>query len=272
MDKVRRSTGLQVAISGLIILLLFGGSYWIVTRDTSDERLKKINLDGSDSEIVSTDPQKTASLFIQANGTMGNIEDDITIDTLSDNSALFKNIDRRMNSLAEVEKALVPGSPIINENERKHIESYTRALNYPVLYKVENIKAGKPKNQRNIQVRSKTGTSTYNALELEVSFESTRTMFMAPSDTSYDGTHTQVDNKEEFVVTVVLAKSGELWFVYDVIDSEYLVNERFSTWSGISNSTIDFEKDESVGSIQIPGIEVIDPTSVDDFEKENKND
>lgn len=271
MERVRSNTGLQVAIAGLIMLLLFVGSYWIVT-STSNEPLEKIDLDGTDSEIVSTNPQQTAALFIQANGTMGDIEKDITIESLSDNSAVFTNIDRRMNTLSEVEKALVPGSPIINENERKHIENFTRALNYPVLYKVENIKVGKPKNERDIQVRSKEGTSTYNALDLNVSFESIRSVFMAPNDTSYDGTHTQVDNKENFDVTIVLAKSGELWFVYDVLDSEYLVNERFSTWSGISNSIIDFEKDESVGYIQIPGIEPIDSTPLNNFEEEGKDD
>ena len=261
MDKIREDTRLQLVIAVILVSVLLAGSYWIVNRDSNKEKLSKVPLDGSISDIISSDPVETAASFIKANGTMGNIEKDITFETLKNGTAIFENIDRRMIALSKVESAVVPGSPIINGSERKHIEIHSRNLIYPILYEVKNIKAGKPKNSREISVADSQGKATYQAVDIEVSFDSVMTTFTRAGDTSYDGTNTQTENKDQFDVTVTLAQSGDLWFVYDIENSEYLLNERFATWKGIGPSTVKFSENKDVGYMQIPGIIPIEEDS-----------
>lgn len=266
MDRIKNNNILVVILSILIVVLLFGGSYYFVTRDYSKEKTKTIKIDGSNSSIVGTDPQEVAVKFIKRNGTMGSL-DDVTVESLKSNQAVFNNNKRRHEALDELEKAVVPGSIITLRDVRKHIETYSRNLTFPVMYSVENIKGSKPRNERKVSIRNDEISGNFEGVDILVQFDSIKTIFTAPTDTSYNGTHTRYDNKENLEVIVTLVKSGDLWFVYELGDSEYNINDRFATWRGIGPSTIDPNKSVEIDTIKIPGIKSVEEV----IEEEGRN-
>lgn len=242
---------IQIVFSSAVIISLLAIAYILVVKEPKVNMVEMNDLKLS-SEIASTDPMVTASNFIFANGTMGNVETDITQDKIKTNEAIFENEGRRLIALSKVKDALIPGSPLISGDEESHAKVFTRELNYPYIYKVDNVKVSEPGEVSMLKVFSEVGPSEYDSVELIVSFDSTRIHYLRAGDSSYDGTHTEISNVESFSdLKVTLAKSGDLWFVYDIEDAEVIVNERFATWSGVGSPTTDYSKDEETGEIKI---------------------
>lgn len=258
MDKIRESFKLQL-LAAIALLAISVGVVVLIFNDKPTEKLDNVILDGSLSEIVSTDARQTAAKLIIANGTMGSLEE-ITPDSLNDGSATDANVNRRFTAINLVENGVVPGSPLVSGSEKKFIETYTRGLDEPAIYEIENVKAGKPMNERMITVTSKDLVADYHAVDVEISFESIKTVFTRSRDGSYDGTNYQIENRENYVVKVTVIQSGDLWFGYDIENSEYGLNERMSTWKGIAKSTINYENNKEVGYIIVPGITPVDET------------
>lgn len=246
---------IQVILAGILSLSLMAGAYFLVTYKPT-VKMNEVEDLGLTSDLASTDPRETTSRVIRVNGTMGNIEKDITQDSMKTHEATYQNGNRRLVSLARVKKVIVPGSPLINGKEESNAKSYADTLMSPYLYEVSNIKVSEPSNPGKLVVYSETGPVEYESIEVLASFDSKKTSYDCARDTSYDGTHTQIDNIESYEnIKVVLVKSGELWFIYDIEDSEYIINERFATWSGISTPTVNFDKDEEVGIFRVKGID-----------------
>ena len=210
------------------------------------------------SEIVSTDPMETAARFIKANGTMGDVETDIVQDKMKTNEALYENGARRQIALHQIKEAVIPGGPIISGYEESHIKIHTRDLDTPYIYSISNIEVSEPSEPEKIQIFAPDGQKEYESVKVNVLFDSTRISYSYMRDTSYDGTHTQISNTESFAVEVILVNSGDLWFVYDIPDSEYLLNERFATWDGISDSTINYDNDKVTGEFKLEGVPTYD--------------
>lgn len=255
MKKTIKENFINILISGAIVLLLVVSAVLIVNYKPKPT-MKEIKVIETDSKIVSDDPQTTASLFTKANGTMGSLSE-ATTESLKTGELVFNNGERRKSAFIEVSKAIVPGSPLITDLELKNIERHINNIDVAVIFLAENIKVGKPANERRLSVSSEEeGLNEYDAVDVLVSFDSIKTTFMSAKDSSFDGTYTQVDNRETFnEVKITLVRSGELWFVYDIEDAEYLLNERFATWSGIGPITTNFENNETVGTIKVPGVE-----------------
>lgn len=237
----------QFALAGLAVGLIVFGSIYIANYNSEDIREEIVELE-TDSSIVTSDAQKTASLVVQANGTIGNLEL-VSEENIREFDTTRDNIKVRMDALEKVSKALIPGSPLLSGREESNIKEYSNSSEYPILFKTENVKSGKPTNKRKITSFSESGPTSYDGVDVKVQFDSIMMSFTSPRDTSYDGTYTRIDNKETYDVTVTLAKSGDLWFVYDIENSENGLAQRFATWSGNSNSYSDNEKDEIVGEI-----------------------
>lgn len=226
---------------------------------TNDDSKDMVEIDvTTTSEIVSTDPMETAARFIKANGTMGDVETDIIQDKMKTKEAVYENGARRQIALHQIKEAVIPGGPIISGNEESYIKIHTRNLDVPYIYSVSNIEVSEPSEPEKIQIFSPDGKKEYESVKVNVQFDSTRINYSHARDTSYDGTHTQISNTESFDVEVILVKSGDLWFVYDVPDSEYLLNERFSTWDGISDSTVNYDNDKVTGEFKLEGVPTYD--------------
>lgn len=244
---------LQVIIAILLSVALLGVAVFIITYEPKKKQ-KDVEI-STNSEIVTTDPVKTASLYIAANGTMGELSE-VNEETLATKEATNNNAHIRMTALAKVREATIPGSILITGKEENNIKQFINSLDNPRLYAIENVKATDSYNERKISIYSEIGPTEYEAVDVDVSFDSIIIMFTAPSDTSYDGTYTKIENRETYEVTATLVKSGDLWFMYDIKDSEHLLNERFATWSGVGSLTFDLENNEETGQIKISGIEL----------------
>lgn len=246
-----RKINVQVIIAIVLSITLLAGAVFIVNYKPNKKK-SKVNY-ATDSEIVTTDPVKTATLYIKANGTMGDVKD-VNVETLKTFEAMYQNKSRRINALDKVREATIPGSPLITGQEEDNIKVFINSFDDPRLYNIENIEASDYYNERKLAVYSEAGPIEYNAVDVDVAFDSIVTYFTAPSDTSYDGTFTQMENRETFDTTVTLVQSGDLWFMYDILNSEYDLNERFATWSGVGSPYINYEESEYVGEIKIPGV------------------
>lgn len=237
----------QIIISIVLVILLILGAYFIVMRKPINNKNQIDNI-STNSNIVSTDPKVSAAKFIEANGAMGSVEIDITQDSMKTNEATYMNGTRRLTSLAKVEQAVVPGNKLIIGNERDNLKRFVGNLDYPFLYKIDNISVSEPSNPAKLTVYSESNAIEYQSVKVFVDFESTRIHYTCPKDVTYAGIHTQFSNTEKFKdIEVILVQSGELWFVYDIVNSEQLINERFATWSGAGVSTIDYDKNKETG-------------------------
>lgn len=241
-------------IAGLMSTTIAVGAYFIVAYepDVSVSEVENVDIH---SDLVSTDPRETAANFIAANGTMGNVENDITQEKMTTNEATYENSHRRLLALSRVEDAIIPGSPILNGREKDYIYTHVNDLDSPYLYSVENVKISEPSQQDTLTVFTEDGPVDYETTKVLARFDSTRIHYTRPNDTSYDGTHTEISNTESFETYVILVKSGDLWLVYDVENSEELLNERFATWSGISNSSVNHSLNEETGEFFVEGVE-----------------
>lgn len=240
-------TRYQVLIAILATVGIFSVAVFIAEFNSEEVRVDVPNL-SSDSSIVTADASKTASLFIEANGTIGDLEL-VSSENIRDFDSIRDNINIRTRALEKVKEAIVPGSPLINGREENNIKEFSNNTEYPTLFKVSNVRVGKENNERTLTSYSEVGPTSYEGVDVNVEFESTMMTFTSPRDTTYDGTYERVDNKEHFDVKVTLAKSGDLWFVYDIENSESELSQRFATWSGNSKSHSDNSKDEIIGEI-----------------------
>jgi len=254
---------IQIIISSVIVITLLALAYFIVVYEPP---LKMMEIDNIDinSDILSTNPSETAYKFIKANGTMGNVEKDITQETMKTNEAIFENAHRRQIALSKVKDAIIPGSPLIDGKEEGHIKIFASDLDAPYIYEISNMRVSEPSKLERLTVYSEVGPTEYDSTEVFVSFDSTRITYNSAKDTSYDGTHVQISNTENYEeIKVTLVQIGELWFVYDVENAENLINERFATWSGIHPSNIDYSKNIETGEFKVEGIEPVQKEDID---------
>lgn len=250
-----KATLKQIIISSILALTLLAGAYMIVIYEPSVKMSKVVDVN-INSSIVSANPSETAYKFIKANGTMGNIEKDITQDKMKTNEAVFENPHRRLLALSKVKDAVISGSPLIKGDEEGHIKVFTRDLDSPYIYLIDNIEASEPSKPQRLTVFSEVGPTDYNSVDVFVSFDSTRINYVSAKDTSYDGTNIQKSNTERFEkLKVTLVQVADVWLVYDIEDAEQLLNERFATWSGTTPSTIDYSRNIETGTFKIEGIE-----------------
>lgn len=243
----------KLIIAGLLAVGMLAGAYFIVIYEPEPEMTAIENVDIY-SELVSTDPMQSAANFITANGTMGSIENDITQEKMKTNEATYENSHRRLLALSRVTNAVIPGSPLITGREEDNISKFTMDLDSPVLYKVDNVVVSEPSEPQMLTIFSETGPIEYDSVDVTVTFDSTRIHYSRVHDVTYDGTHTQLSIKESFETKVTLVQVDELWFIYDIENAEELLNERFATWSGSTNSNIDYTLMEETGEFILEGI------------------
>lgn len=225
----------QVVLSIIMVIVLLGGSFIIVKYRPSPNK-NKVNIELS-SELVSTDAKVSAANFITAAGTMGDV-DRLTIDVIEEEGYGDK-IDRRLAALVKVEDAMVPGSPLVDGNEKRVNKNFANEQIYPTFFAIKNVKASEPVNVGKITSFDDSGNVEYDAVEVYIGFDSVMTTFEIPQDGSGDGSIKKVEKSDNFDnVKVTLVKSGELWFIYDVEESETLLNVRLSTWSGLGVNTV----------------------------------
>lgn len=244
----------RIIVAGLLSVSLLAGAYFLVVYEPK-EKLTEISEVDIYSSLVSEDPKQSAANFITANGTMGNVEDDITQAKMSTNEAVYDNSQRRLVALYRLTDAVIPGGIIIDGREKDNVATHTMDLDSPYIYSVDNVEIGEPSNPEKLTVFTEDGQTDYDSVKVKAVFDSTIIHYTRAHDTSYDGTHTQISNTEKFEVEVVLVKSGDLWFIYDVTQSEEMLNERFASWSGISKSSVDHSLDKKTGEFVLEGVE-----------------
>lgn len=247
---VSKDSIIKMVISVAMLLTIVAGIYYFIFRE-SVETKEEIVIEAN-SEVLSTDPKKTAANYIAANGNMGDIEEDLSEDKIITGEHLRDNGKRRLNALDKVSPATIPGSNLITGRERNKSIKFTDDSTFPLLYKVDNIYVSEPLNERNVTVSSEVGPVEYEAVDVLVSFDSIRYLLICPTDVSYDGTHELIENKETFSeIKTTLVRSGDFWFMYEIENSEELLNERFATWQGVSNISVDETKDKVVKEIKV---------------------
>lgn len=195
----------------------------------------------SNSDLVSTNPSTTAGNFIQANGTMGNLKEV--------NEEFFKtfqsetNADKRLKAYNLAKEAIIIDSPLLSSRTEQNISSYM--TEFPEYYEIRDLKVSEPINQSKFKILHDGGEVEYDSVEVLVDFTSAKNTLYWPTDVSGESVITQKEAIDEFKnVKVTLVKSGELWFVYDVEDSEHKLNVRMSTWQGRGKDNFSIEQKE----------------------------
>lgn len=269
MDYKSKEGVFQIAIAITLTVAVILGAVFIVIGNKEDKK-DDIKPNILSSDIVSTDPRESTVNFITYNGTIGDTST-ITSETIPvDGFGL--NRDRRLEALDIVESSIVPGSPLINGRERQNIFNMTDDDCFPSFFEIRNLKVGEPSKVGKITVYDDSGNVEYDYVDIYVDFDSYKISYIWPLDASGDGSVSKVEGYDTFTdVKVTLVKSGDLWFIYDVEDSENLLNVRFATWSGIAKNNIDVEE-EVVERIVPAGVDtsnVVDPNEeVEDSENE----
>lgn len=257
MVKLAKKETIQKVVAAGVTLSLAIGAYFVITYEKPMVMDEVIPF--STGQLVnSTDIKATAANFISVNGTMGDMED-ITKDTLWDLSLLRNNTTNRLEAYRAAKRAMEPNSPLIRENTERHIQRHTQDLDFPYVYRVENVKVGNIIEEKRIKIESPNGLIDYDSVRVPISFDSIVTRVTCPMDTSYEGIHTIIENRDSIETEMVLVKSGDIWVVYDIINAEALANSRFATWSGIRNYTSNFENDVEVGQIIVDIEDDVEP-------------
>lgn len=239
---MNKSNVIKMIIAALMLASVMGIALFIVNYEkTTDKESVDLNLS---SDIVSTDPKVSAANFITQNGTIGNLSevDQAYFDRKFTSET---NADRRMASFEKVRDAIVPDSPIITGREEDAIKNQT--VDFPVFYEVRDLKVSEPSNVKPLVIHhNQIGPVEYESVDVYVDFTSAENTFYWPTDASEDNKSiiTQMEAVDHFEdVKVTLVKSGDLWFIYDVEDIEYLLNVRMSTWSGRGNNDMSTEQE-----------------------------
>lgn len=207
-----------------------------------DEEISEENWElNLNSDIVSTNPKKSAANFIMQNGTIGDLTNLKKEDIVHLNFPASSDMRRSSFDLAK--PAIIPGSPLIDGNEEETIAN--DLAQFPVYYSIENLKVDEPAPIYKLPLNHNgIGLVEHDAVKVNVSFDSIQTTFYWPTDFGSDGIITKevaLDSFEEISVTMV--NSGGKWFIYDVEDSEYTLNVRMSTWSGRGNYDVSVEQE-----------------------------
>lgn len=220
----------RILIAVGMVVLIFAATIFIVNYGNNEtEKKEEIEL-SPDSDIVSTDPRVSAANFIKHNGTMGDLS---VIDQEYFKTPFTEdNSERRMNAFKKVKDAIIPDSPLLSRNIEKFIEEYVS--DFHVYYEIRDLKVGEPSEVTPLTIHhNQIGSIEYDSVEVKVDFTSAQNIFYWPTDATGDSIITQMEAVDHFEdVTVILVKSGDLWYIYDVVDSEYLLNVRMATWSG----------------------------------------
>ena len=229
--------------NGLIatsIIIVMGVILYFIFSENDKKEEVELSLDLS-SEIVSKDPRESAANFIKSAGTIGDY-DGLTDEQIS-KGEMKSSSEMREEALDRVEKSIIPDGPLLNGRERDFIKEYNGQ--FPVFYQVENIKVGEPYEESTITVNHDgIGTVEYESVKVNVDFKSIETLFSWPTDSSFTPIVSEEMSYDEHEDVVVhLAKSGDLWFIYDIEDSEYELNARLATWSGKGQYSFPYDKE-----------------------------
>lgn len=231
---------MQMIVAVGMLAATVGITMMIVNFDKDGKDKVDVELD-LESDIVSTDPKVSASNFIKFNGTMGDISqiNQEYFSTYQEET----NSDRRMNAYTKVKDAILPDSPLLSGRTLKTIERDT--LDFLVFYEITNMKASNPSKVYPLVVNhDENGEIQYEAVDVFLDFTSSQHTFYWPTDMGSDSIITQMKASDDFSnVKVTLVKSGDLWFVYNVEDSEHLLNVRMSTWQGKGKDTVSTDRD-----------------------------
>lgn len=182
------------------------------------------------SEIVSTDPKVSATNFIMGNGNIGDVKQ-INEDYFSELQP-ETNGDRRQEAYDKIKDAIIPDSPLLSERIQEVIKNDT--VEFMNFYEISDLKVGNPSDPYPLVISHDTlGNIQYEAVDVLVDFTSFFHGFYWPTDTDGEPVITHKRSSDSFQdVKITLVKSGDLWFIYDVEDSEYLLNARMATWHG----------------------------------------
>lgn len=222
-----------------MLAFVVGITFYVVNFEKSTTK-ETVDLNLS-SDIVSTDPKISAANFITHNGTIGDLKE-VDQEYFNNFSTMSTNVERRMATFEKVKDAVVPDSPIITGREEDTIKN--QLVEFPIYYEIRDLKVSEPSDVKPLVVHHHgTGPAEYDSVEVYVDFTSAENTFYWPTDASGDGMITQMEAVDSFEdVKVTLVKSGDLWFIYDVEDIEYLLNIRMSTWSGRGKNDVSTEQ------------------------------
>lgn len=222
-----------------IIIVMFVILFFIFNENDKKESVE-LNLD-LDSEIVSKDPRESAARFIKSAGTIGNYEE-LTDEQVSAGD-MKNSSEMREEALDRVESSVIPDGPLLSGRERDFIKEINGQ--FPVFYQIEDIKVGEPYEESTVTVNHDgVGSVEYESIKVDVDFKSIEILFSWPTDASYTPIISEEMSYDEHENIVVhLAKSGDLWFIYDIEDSEYELNARLATWSGKGQYNFPYDKE-----------------------------
>lgn len=236
---MNKTNVIKMIMAILMLALVIGATLFIVNFEkTTDKEIVELDLS---SDIVSTDPKVSAANFINHNGTIGDLSE--VDQEYFDNFSEAANDEKRMASFNKVKDAIIPDSPMINGREEDTIKNQT--VEFPIYYEVRDLKVSEPSNVKPLIIHHDgIGPIEYESVDVKVDFTSAESTFYWPTDASGDGMITQMEAVDYFEdVKVTLVKSGDLWFIYDVEDSEYLLNIRMATWSGRGLNDVSTEQE-----------------------------
>lgn len=232
--KLQKGNIIKAVLSLGLLALVFTITFLIVGFNKEEKQEVEVDMKMS-SSIVSTNPRQSAANFITFNGTMG--------DLTKVNQSYFSKIqeetngDRRSSALNKVKSSIVDGSPLLSERTEEHIKE--RLDTFFIFYKVSNVKTSEPSEMSKISIsHNAIGEREYEAVEVQVDFTSSMHGFYWPTDMGGDSIIKERKSSEKFEdIKVTLIKNDGEWYIYDVEDSEYLLNSRMATWQGIGENT-----------------------------------
>lgn len=228
--------------NGLIatgIIVIMGIILYVIFSENDEKEEVELSVD-LNSEIASEDPRESAANFIKSAGTIGDYEG-LTDEQVS-KGEMKSSSEMREEALDRVEDVIIPDGPLLSGRERDFIREDNSQ--FPVFYQVEDVKVGEPYEESTITVNHDgVGAVEYDSIKVDVDFKSIETLFSWPTDASFTPIVSEEMSYDEHENVVVhLAKSGDLWFIYDVEDSEYELNARLATWSGKGQYSFPYEK------------------------------
>lgn len=233
------NTNIKNALIAILIMSIIGVVIYFMFSEKETKQEIELKLD-LNSDIVSKEPRESAANFITAAGTIGDYES-LTEKKIS--RGLFKtNSEMREESFNKAKDSIIPDGPLLTGREIDFIREDN--AQFPLFYRIEDLKVGKPYDEGTMTVNHDgIGAVEYETVKVNVDFKSIETAFYWSTDVSLDGYVSEEESSDNHEnVVVVLAKSGDLWFIYDVEDSEYELNARLATWSGKGQYDFPYEK------------------------------
>lgn len=222
---------LSIVIASVLLFLFF-----------TKEKKETYNIDFKmNSSLVSENPMQTAANFIKFNGTMGDLSE-INQDVLN-SGKLESNSERRKKAYDTVKSVIIKDSPLLSSRTEETIKLDN--VEFYTFYETSNIEVSRPTNETKITINhANTGPANYDKVDVKVSFTSSKHTFMWPTDAINEGVIQEYKTTEDFSdILVTLVKKDNLWYVYDMPDSESVLNVRMSTWQGLGKDDVTTENE-----------------------------